>query len=505
LAFGFLNLSAFAHRVMDSPSSELPIEQSFPVSYTSGALYNRDLAGKGKLIVRPDAFVFQGKARGAFFSGPDLELVLRPEEIRDVTTRGHAVRFVTAAGKSGRAGCPFVFFCDSQIDAETIATLLPATKDEAFTEGRAFYEKLQHLPATRGAGSATNLLIAANVAVFVIMGFLGAGWLETASMDPYVRFVANNGGATTAGEWWRLITAMFVHYGLLHLALNMWALFQIGHFVERLLGRALFTLAYFASGIIGSLGTIVWHGDKVWSAGASGAVFGVYGMLLGYLWRGKHGMPRSVLQPMMKSTLTFAGYNLVFGAVYPQIDNVAHVGGFLGGILLGWICALPLERDVRERELPRRFTLAAFISVVVISIGAAAASKVNHEARERWELTVAQDKLAAEEKGITGAMTKVFASYQKNVRDPALPTWVRDHAVPFYEHAIAELEKVPLDPTSPTARQRDQMVAGLKRGIESYHRLLQGIDAGDATAVQRFADEEGTVDGRETKGQGEKR
>jgi rhomboid protease GluP len=484
--------------VMDSSSSELPVEQSFPISYKSGTVYNRDLAGQGKLIIRPDAFIFQGKSRGAFFSGPDTELLIRPEQIRDVITRGNGIQFVTSAGKTGRAGHPFVFFCDSQIDAETITTLLPATKDKAYAEGKAFYEKLQQLPAPSGAGSVTNLLIAANVVVFVIMGFLGAGWLETASMEPYVRYVANNGGATTAGEWWRLVTAMFVHYGLLHLALNMWALFQTGHFVERLLGRTLFTLAYFASGIMGGLATILWHGDKLWSAGASGAVFGVYGMLLGYLWREKHGMPRSVLRPMMNSTLTFAGYNLFFGAVHPQIDNMAHIGGFIGGILLGWISALPLDREIRGREMPRRFGLAALVSFVVISAGVVAASRSNREAQGQWQLVVEQEKLAAEEKAMTSAMAKAFAAYQANPHDPTLPAWVREHAVPFYEHATAELKQLPLDPKSQPAQQRDRMVQGLQSAIESYHGLLRDIEAGDAKAIQRFKQED-AADQPETK------
>jgi len=190
--------------------------------------------------------------------------------------------------------------------------------------------------------SVTGVIVALNIAVFVLMaGFLGAGWVEVTDMTPYVRYGANNAAVTMHGQWWRLITSMFMHYGVIHLALNMWALLQAGNLVERLQGRVLYALTYLGSGIGGGLLSIAWHGDKIWSAGASGAIFGVYGALLGRTYRDRLALPKAVLQPLMKSTVIFAGYNLLYGMVNPGIDNADHIGGLATGIALGWLTAPP--------------------------------------------------------------------------------------------------------------------------------------------------------------------
>lgn len=348
-------------------------EHSFDVDFNrSGAeSHNRDLSGKGRLVVREaePRFVFRGKTRKNFSIGATaIEVALRSDEIANVLVEGATVQFATTHGKSGASKKPFTFACASADYAAAIAALLPPTKDAEFVAGENFIERIRQLPGGgRGLGSITNLLLIANGAVFIVMGFLGAGWIEVASMEPYIRHGANNAAATTDGEWWRLVTCMFMHYGLVHLLLNAWALFQSGHLVERLFGRGLYTLVYFGSGLAGSVATLLWNGGK-WSAGASGAVFGVFGALLGYLLREQRGIPKGIFQPMLKSTLAFAGYNLVFGAIHPNIDNAAHLGGLIGGAMLGWICALPPDATVRARLGARRAWIAVAFAAAVVGI-----------------------------------------------------------------------------------------------------------------------------------------
>ena len=348
---------------LDPPS--ITPEHVFSISYESGAWYNRDLAGAGTLTIRGDSYTFRGRQRKAVVNGGATELSLRADQIWNVTVLGPAVEFGTRAGKSGEKGQPFVFFCESEIDATTIGSLLPATKDPEFAQGEAFYAKLRAMPSATGAGSVTNVLVTLNVIAFMIMGLLGAGWLEAASRRPYVLYSAINGSVFASGEWWRFGTSMFVHYGLMHLAFNMMALYQVGQLVERLYGRTLFTVVYLGSGLLGTAASLAMSPDNVWRAGASGAVFGVYGSVIGYLLRQKQGVPGAVLKPMIKSTLLFALYNLIFGAIVPHIDNMAHIGGFVGGILLGWVAALPLDRDVRRRATWSRFMQAVAVLVVV--------------------------------------------------------------------------------------------------------------------------------------------
>lgn len=299
---------------------EPEISHAITYEVIAGREHNLDFRGRGRLVIRPagPTYLFSGTKREMFSAAQEMTLELGVDDIWNAVAHGSIIRFQTRRGRTGEKGKPFLFLCRDAGEAAAVMALLPTRKDADFFEARDFSARLFALPgATSPWTSATNILVALNVAVFILMGFLGAGWIETKSMMPYVLYGANNGGATTDGEWWRLLTCMFMHYGLIHLAMNMWALFQTGHLVERLLGRTLYILTYLGSGIIAGFASILWHGDKIWSAGASGAVFGVYGALLGYMLREKHALPRGVFQPIVKSTLAFAGYNILFGLALP--------------------------------------------------------------------------------------------------------------------------------------------------------------------------------------------
>jgi rhomboid protease GluP len=151
--------------------------------------------------------------------------------------------------------------------------------------------------------------------------------------------VSSNGGAnfgpkTANGQWWRLLTSTFIHIGFIHLLFNMWALWGAGLLVERLLGNTGFALVYLLSGLFGSLASCFWHPLLV-CAGASGAVFGVYGALLGFVGRQRVSIPMQALSQLGKSSLAFLGYNLFYGLTVPNIDMAAHLGGLTAGFLCG--------------------------------------------------------------------------------------------------------------------------------------------------------------------------
>ena len=137
---------------------------------------------------------------------------------------------------------------------------------------------------------ATPALVAANVAVFAIMVAMGVG-LMSPSIDGLITWGANYGPRTTSGQFWRLVTNVFVHIGIVHVAMNMIGLWQMGPLVERLLGNRGFLAVYLFSGVCGSLASVLWNPFVV-SAGASGAVFGVYGALLAFLLRHRGSIPR---------------------------------------------------------------------------------------------------------------------------------------------------------------------------------------------------------------------
>jgi rhomboid protease GluP len=145
---------------------------------------------------------------------------------------------------------------------------------------------------------------------------------------------ANFRPMTLEGQWWRLFTACFLHIGILHLLLNMYALLYVGLLLEPYLGKTRFLAAYLISGIAASMTSLWWH-DFTISAGASGAIFGMYGVFLALLTTNL--LDKSVKKALLTSIAVFVGYNILNG-LQPNsgIDNAAHIGGLISGLIIGY-------------------------------------------------------------------------------------------------------------------------------------------------------------------------
>jgi len=185
------------------------------------------------------------------------------------------------------------------------------------------------------AGSITFLLIALNILVYLLFVIGGAGFF-TLDHEALLSFGGNYTAAIQQGEWWRLLSACFLHGGIIHLLLNMYGLFIGGIMVELALGRWKFLSAYLVAGIAGSAASYYFH-DEVLSVGASGAVFGVFGMALGML-----SVPDGKTKERLKMLGNLAFYviiSLAYG-MKEGIDNWAHGGGLVAGYLIGFGFAL---------------------------------------------------------------------------------------------------------------------------------------------------------------------
>lgn len=168
----------------------------------------------------------------------------------------------------------------------------------------------------------TYLLILINVIAYVYTYFIG-------DSQSIIAAFAINGPAIRSGEYYRLITGMFLHGGIFHIIFNMYALYIIGSQLESFLGKIKYTIIYLLSGISGGLLSMLLAGSNVFSIGASGAIFGLMGALLyfGLQYRVYLGnFVRSQLVPLIV-------FNLILGAMSPGIDNYGHIGGLIGGIL----------------------------------------------------------------------------------------------------------------------------------------------------------------------------
>jgi len=207
---------------------------------------------------------------------------------------------------------------------------------------------------------ATYTLVAINCVVFLAMTFSGVRALGP-TPEQLMQWGANNAGSVLiSGEWWRILTAMFVHVGIIHLATNMWCLWNLGLLAEPLMGSFGVVAVYVLTGAAGNLLSVLWNAWKYNAAqvphqafdpltyfppgaGASGAVFGIAGALIVLLKSPRLPVPRAELSRLRKSVIYFAVINLVIGLTISwdvvsqrtgiSIDNSAHLGGVLCGLL----------------------------------------------------------------------------------------------------------------------------------------------------------------------------
>jgi rhomboid protease GluP len=211
----------------------------------------------------------------------------------------------------------------------------------------------------------TNVLLGLNVIVYGLMTLSGVSPFRP-DPEQLLRWGADYGPLTLTTQPWRLLSATFVHGGLLHIATNMWCLWNLGRMAENIFGRFSFLLVYLFTGISASLLSVLLHPDRV-SVGASGAIFGVAGALITALYLGKLPIPQYHLKATLNSLVFFAVVNLAIGASLPVIDNTGHIGGLVAGLLVGTLLAPSLTRDGEAKARSRQLIFSA----LAVLLGAA--------------------------------------------------------------------------------------------------------------------------------------
>jgi membrane associated rhomboid family serine protease len=301
----------------------------------------------------------------------------------------------------------------------------------------------------------TRALVVANVAVFAAMALAGVDVLRPGPLE-YIDWGSNFAPLTTAGEWRRLVTATFLHFGPLHLLFNAWALWSIGSLVERLFGHARFGAIYLAAGVMGSLASVAWN-PLVNSAGASGAVFGIIGAQLAFFTRGGHRLPAEVVRAQRNSTLAFIAYSVTFGFIVPGIDNAAHLGGLTTGFVIGWLLARPLGAPAsRSQEWTSMLWATAVVATLAVGgVAAARWSAQAHAGEQGWLLE--WRRYAQAEPAMLSDMSRVMtAARDGRVNDAEVVAWLEGTGIPFYGDAAARFAARSLPPGSPLAGERDR-------------------------------------------------
>lgn len=227
--------------------------------------------------------------------------------------------------------------------------------------------RLKPKPVRRAPGTAlgtnrapvTYTLIAINVAVYLLTVAQGGGGFSSPGGSLFNKTVLY-GPFVAHGDWWRLVTAMFLHASLLHIGFNMYALWVIGRIVEQYLGTVRYIGLYFVSGLAGSAGALL-QAPHTPILGASGAIFGILGAMLVIEWQ--------VTGSLAGQAAALIAINLVISFLIPGISWGGHVGGLIGGILV--MLAYAHWSD-RSRAQHGQLGLGGVLGLIVVGAGSVA-------------------------------------------------------------------------------------------------------------------------------------
>jgi membrane associated rhomboid family serine protease len=229
-------------------------------------------------------------------------------------------------------------------------------------------EAIRNALLTQITPRATQVLLAINVIVFAIgqvIAFRGQnqGFIQFGGNDALIRTGAVNGELLLKGEWWRLLTACFVHIGALHLFMNMYALWILGPIHERLWGRARYLCVYLLSGFVGSCAAM-WRHPEATVAGASGCIWGLFAAQLVWITLNRSFLPRELVSNWTRGLLTTIALNAVISFM-PGISAEGHFGGGAAGAI---IAALLIVHQFGRGAL-RWLSLAVVAFVPIASVG----------------------------------------------------------------------------------------------------------------------------------------
>lgn len=313
------------------------------------------------------------------------------------------------------------------------------------------------------------VLLICNLVVFALMLLRGIHPMEPA-IDSLIAWGANYGPRTTGGEWWRLGSAMFVHIGVPHLLFNMIALWSVGGFMERMLGSVGFLALYLLAGLTGSLASVAWS-PLVVSAGASGAIFGLYGGLVGVLLRRRALMPGMLRASLQANALVFLGYNLLDSFGREGIDMAAHLGGLGGGCVCGLVLIHPFVNVPWYRRWLRTGLVSLGGAIVCVGLTFAVPRVEDFETVLRQFLTLEQARTRLQ------AGRHTDRAFARLLEQDVLPQWRAQR------QAMMRFEQ-----TQRLPEPQRRLVAALIRYMtvrqEGLERLHEGVQKNDQRVIR---------------------
>ncbi len=347
------------------------------------------------------------------------------------------------------------------------------------------HHSLTALMSTRpGRVPVTTALLAVNVVVFGLMLMAGAGFWHTPN-GVQLAWGANFGPATQDGQWWRLFTALFIHFGIVHLALNLWALWDVGRLVEQLYGRWRFLLLYVLSGVLGNLVSLVLHGNQAVSGGASGAIFSLYGALLVFLWRARRIVDPGEFRWLFGGAAVFASLMLGVGFIVQGIDNAAHVGGLAAGALLGLVI---VRRWGPGESTPPGSLAWAAAALLVLGTGALVWSlpEPRYRLGEEQKARAAIQQFLVEDQRTSQRWSSLLARNPRTGHSfDELAGHIDADIAAVYERSFEQLMAAQPGGAAPSAPRLELLQSYASERAEAARELSQGLREKDPTHIRQ--------------------
>ena len=262
----------------------------------------------------------------------------------------------------------------------------------------------------------------------------------------------------------------------------MWVFWSVGQFVERLVGNLGFFLVYLFSGVVGGFATVLWNPGVV-SAGASGAVFGVYGCLLAFLALGRGSIPRPILKALGNNAVFFVVVNVLYGMGNENVDMAAHLGGLAGGFVSGLILRMPLDSSASKNR-GRRNLLVGIAGVLAISAGVALTG--NRYADIQEELR----RFGETEETVMGSFNETIQKVRTgSMSDDAFASILREEIIAPWEVALSEFEsdtagKLP-KLSERNSELHGKLVKYMHLRLEAFQLMLEAVEGNNQQKAER--------------------
>jgi rhomboid protease GluP len=316
----------------------------------------------------------------------------------------------------------------------------------------------------------TYIFLGANIAIFLLMALAGGSTNESTLMA----FGVKSNPEIARGEWWRFITPIFIHIGMLHLFFNSYALWIVGPQVEKLYGAARFVILYVLTGVAGVYASYFYHPQSV-SAGASGAIFGLFGVLLVFGVRYRNSIPPFFKRAVGTGVLPVIVINLIIGFTIPAIDNSAHLGGLLAGAALATL--VPFQKPGAETPGIFRTVQMVLLAAIVVSFYAVAKNydgphfSVRNLRRSFTQILTT----GSTSQDFIDAINSAQNTFEASARE--LESRKTDHIGSLKADtakAIDRLRKIPS-----LASNVDEIMSALLRVMQDQYELIQDVERAD--------------------------